>query len=106
MTDIATIGPEFFKPHEGATVALADGAGNVVLTASLRQVREEPRATVPNSPRQAFTLTLMAPEPCDAGSGDYVLAHPDFGAVGPIHVIRTIPGELNGGHAWFRIYFN
>lgn len=106
MTDIATIGADFFKPHEGATIALADQAGKVVLTASLRQIRDEAGATLPDSPRRAFTLTLLAPAPCGVESGNYSLAHPDFGVIGPVHVIRTVPGELSGAHAWFRVYFN
>lgn len=106
MTDLATVSADFFRPHVGGTIALADEAGTVLLTATLRQVDEQPRSTAPDSPRVAFTLELSAPMPCAADSGKYVLAHPDFGRFGPVDVTRVFRGTLANDFAAFQICFN
>lgn len=103
MTDIATIGADFFRPHQGAVIALANCQGNVVLAATLLQIEDKPQATMRGAPRQAFTLTLVAPLPCDVESGHYTLGHPEFGAVGPVHVVRIMPAD---DRAWFGVYFS
>lgn len=102
MTDIATISAEFFRPHQGASIALADSEGNVVLVPTLLRVDDRPAATMPGAPRQAFTVVLVAPLPCEADTGHFTLGHPDFGEVGPVHVVRTMPSD---NRAWFRVYF-
>lgn len=103
MTDIATIDAEFFRPHLGSVIALADSQGNVVLAPTLLQVEDRPRSTMPNAPRQSFVLTLAAPLPCDVDSGHYTLGHSEFGTVGPVYVVRVMPGD---DRAWFGVYFN
>ena len=103
MTDIATIGADFFRAHEGATIALADSEGNVVLTPTLLRVRERPEATMAGAPRQAFSLILAAPLPCAVVSGTFTLGHPEFGAVGPVYLERVMSSP---DQAWFGIYFN
>lgn len=106
MSELAKIGADFFLPHVGSIVALADAQGNVVLTAELRGVTPQPRSTAPDAGREAFSLFLVAPEPCAVADGDFVLAHPGFGTFGPVHVIRTHAGTLSQSEAVFQIYFN
>lgn len=106
MSDIATVGADFFRSHQGKTIALADGQGTVALTATLYSVTDDPRATMPNALRQAFSLVLVTTSPSGQESGHFTLGHPDFGAVGPVYIVRSIPGQPGDSRAWFRVYFS
>lgn len=102
MTDIATIDADFFRPHRDTVIALADADGTVALAPTLLRVDDKPAATMPGAPRRSFALVLVAPLPCEVESGHFTLGHPEFGRVGPVHVVRTMPSD---NRAWFRVYF-
>lgn len=106
MIDIATIGADNFRQYQGDTVALADAEGNVVLTPTLRTVADRPQATHPNAHRQAFTLVLTAPLPCEVASGHFTLGHAAIGIVGPLYIERSMSAMPNDGEACFCVYFN
>lgn len=106
MREIRGVSGDFFRPHVGSLIGLADGEGNVVQTVEVRSVTDLPRATAPDASRTAFSVTLAAPEPCACVGGDFILVHPDFGTFGPVQVVRNFPGTLAKAEAVFSISFN
>jgi hypothetical protein len=106
MFDLATVNADFFRLHVGSIVALADSEGNVVQTLELRAVKSKPQAGLSNGPRTAFTLVMATSADGAPETGDYCLAHPNFGSCGPLRVVRIFPGHFASPEAIFMVDFN
>ena len=103
--DIARLTSAPFAPalDQEVTLEAADGR---TLAATLTKVEDLPRSTPPDAPRTSFHLILKTPEPCPFGSGQYVLRHPAWGSVGPVHAERIFAGSLQSPLACFEVTFS
>ena len=105
--DLGSLSAELFAPLAGADFALRAEDGST-LAMRLARCDTHPRATMPGSPRTAFSLEFERPaEGAPPGTGGaFVLSHPDLGEIGPLHVERILPTGYGPNTALFQIVFN
>ncbi|MGX7706930.1 DUF6916 family protein [Methylobacterium sp. Gmos1] len=102
-----TLAAGLFAPALGQAFTL-NGPDGTALAATLAACTEYPRATMPGSPRTAFSLLFACPAQA-AGAfagGDCVLSHPTLGAFGPLYLERVLPVGHPPGTATFQAQFS
>ena len=104
---VETLSAALFGPFVGTPFVLR-GADGTTWPVSLARCDETPRATMPGSPRTAFSLELACPaEPAPPfADGLFVLSQADLGEIGPLYVARILPTGYAPGTAVFQIILN
>ncbi|MCF4124574.1 DUF6916 family protein [Methylobacterium sp. SyP6R] len=99
-----TLSAGVFAPLVGEAFGLHGPDGHD-LAVTLAHCDEHPRATMPGSPRTAFSLTFAGPAAGASPGGECVLSHPSLGTVGPLHVERVMPIGFPAGSAVYEAVF-
>ncbi len=106
MSDLATLSTDVFAPHLNSTFTL-EFEGGAVVPVTLAACVENPRATMPGSPRTAFSLFFECPaDSAPQQGGDLTVAHPELGRIGPVHAPRIMPAAAGPTKAVFQAVFN
>ncbi len=101
---LATLSAGLFAPLVGEAFGLRGPDGRD-LAVTLAHCGEQPRATMPGSPRTAFSLTFAGPLAGASPGGDCVLSHASLGTIGPLHVERIMPIGFPPGTAVYEAVF-
>ncbi len=105
MDDLSELNMALFSPHLN-TVFTFETEDGVAVPVTLTKCEENPRGTMPNAKRIAFSLYLECAAEIispDFQSGNLALVSPAVGRVGPIHVGRVFSEPAK---AVFQIVFN
>lgn len=109
LTDLGKLTAETFRPFVGGTVSVrAEGDDLPDIHMVVETVSELPEATMPNSPRTAFTVVLTAPDDGRLPASLHASVRPPEGEpLGPLALQRTVPREMRDQPtAWFQMCFN
>lgn len=107
MMDIATLSAAAFAPHLNSVFTMTSDEG-VEIAATLTACTENPKGTMPGSPRTAFSLILECPAdglPYFNGA-TFAIVHPVLGDIGQLHVERVMIPTAGSDTASFQIGFN
>ncbi|KAA0593731.1 hypothetical protein J2848_005926 [Azospirillum lipoferum] len=107
MTDLSQLSAGLFPPHLNSVFTMTSEEG-VEIEATLTACTENPRSTMPGSPRTAFSLFLQCPAdglPHFSGAS-FTVTHPQMPAFGPVYVERVMPEGGGSEQAVFQISFN
>lgn len=102
MADISTLNCSAFTPLIGTEVRLTSANGEVQ-TATVAGASENPKSNTPNCARTAFSVTFTTPTPGSLDSGDYTIAHPTLGDIGPVNISPIMSNTAEGA---FQLIFN
>jgi hypothetical protein len=108
LSDLRSLSAAAFAPYVGSgfTLESADGAA---LPVTLAACAENPRGGMRNAARTAFSLHLECPAALAGpgfSDGELTLRHPELGDIGPVHVVRVLPGSAGREIAAYQIIFN
>lgn len=108
MSDLRTLSAAAFAPYVGAGFTLAPTDGTAAFSVTLNGWREIPGGTLRSAPRTAFSLYLVCPadQAPPFQDANCLLSHPEVGEIGPLHVIRVMPGAAGHDAAVYQISFN
>ncbi len=107
MTDLSQLSAGLFTPYLNSVFTMTSEEG-VVIEATLTACTENPKGTMPGSPRTAFSLFLECPAdglPFFNGAS-FTVTHPQMPVFGPVHMERILPEAGGSERAVFQITFN
>lgn len=107
--DLAELSADHFRPHMGETFEILMPEGPP-LELALKEVEENPRARMPNSPlqrRMPFSVLLTGDPNRSFLTAVLPLRHPALGTLPPLLINRIMPSSgLFDPLAWYQITFN
>jgi len=109
LSDPHPLSAAVFAPHVGSGFTLEPAEGGAALSVTLTACVENPHGAMRSAARKAFSLYLECPvdqaEP-SFSDGSLTLRHPELGTIGPLFVVRIMPGSSGRDVAVYQIVFN
>lgn len=108
MSGLRLLAAAVFTPYVGSGFTLEPAEGGA-LPVTLAACVENPRGGQRTAARKAFSLHLECPVDLagpDFLDGELTLRHPELGDIGPVHVVRVLPGSAGHNVAAYQITFN